>query len=208
MRPKIKICGITNLYDARLAVELGADMLGFNFYRPSPRYIDPQSAAEIVAALPDSVITVGILVNEPAAYVHGLRQIVPLDYVQLHGDEDMNYCRSVREPGVRVIKALRIGEAADLQRMNDYDVDLVLLDAFNEQLYGGAGEAFNWDWLTAEVAQHIILAGGIGPDNIEMALRLRPWGIDLCSGVEAEKGRKDPEKMKALFEIVRRFDES
>ena len=206
MRPKIKICGITNLYDARLAVELGTDMLGFNFYPPSPRYIDPQSAADIIAALPDSVIKVGIFVNEPAPQIHGLRQIVRLDYVQLHGDEDAHYCRSVREPGVRVIKALRIGEAADLQRMADYEVDLILLDTFNEKLYGGAGETFNWDWLTPEVAQNVILAGGIGPENIEAALRLRPWGIDLCSGVEVEKGKKDVGKMKQLFEKINQHE--
>jgi len=135
MAVKIKICGITNLADGRLAVGLGADLLGYNFYRPSPRYVEPGLAGEMVRQLGGKVLSVGVFVN---AGVEGVRQVLaecPLDMVQLHGDESNDQCRAVADLGVEVIKAIRIRQKEDIEQVGKYDVETVLLDAFNEKLY-------------------------------------------------------------------------
>lgn len=206
-KAKVKICGVTTREDTQLAVQLGADLVGVNFYPPSPRFIDPQDAAGILADLPDHVVRVGVMVNESQSQIEAMLAQCPLDYVQLHGDESPAFCQALRDDGMKVIKALRIRDKRDLSRMEDFDVELILLDAFHQDLYGGSGVAFDWSMLAQEVAQRVLLAGGITPENVAEALELSPWGIDLCSGVEAGKGRKDPVKLKALFEAVERFYE-
>jgi len=208
MPAQIKICGITNLPDAQLSLELGADLLGFNFYPPSPRYIDPSTAAQIIADLPDDVNSVGVFVD---AGIEGLQAVLsrcPLMMAQLHGTENNRQCRQTAELGVEVIKALRVRRPEDISQLDDYQVETILLDAFHEKLYGGTGHRFDWNWIRQISHQKIFLAGGITPENVYQALAVGTYGIDLCSGVEESPGKKSPGKMKKLFEEIARFNSS
>jgi len=202
MRAKIKICGVGNLADARAAVSLGADFLGFNFYRPSVRYIAPEVAAAIIAELPEEVTTVGVVVNAGASETREIVRACPLDMLQLHGDEDNEQCRMAGDMGVAVMKALRIKSPCDIGRAAEYDTEFILLDAFHEELYGGTGQAFDWGWIKRVPGKKIFLAGGVRPGNIEQALAAGTYGVDLCSGVEKAPGVKDSARMKLLFEKI------
>ena len=202
MTAKIKICGITNQPDARLAVELGADLLGFNFYRPSPRYIVPAAAAEIIDSLPHGPEIVGLFVNAELEFIRDVLNHCPLTMVQLHGDESNADCRAVAQLGLKVIKAIRIRKPDDVKQAGNFDTELILLDAFREDLYGGTGESFDWSWITSVPDKRIFLAGGIDPDNIEAALNVGTYGIDLCSGVEKQPGIKDHARLRLLFEKI------
>ncbi len=199
MDPKIKICGITNLHDARLSVQLGADFLGFNFYPPSPRYVEPEQAASIIAALPERKMNVGVFVNEHSDRIVEIVNRCELDYAQLHGDETPADCRQLEQLGVRVIKALRIRHMEDLAAIDSYSQGTILHDAFHEDLYGGSGETFDWSWLAGDGDKMIFLAGGIHPGNINAARNVGTYGIDLCSGVEASPGIKAEAKLRAIF---------
>jgi len=201
---KIKICGITNISDARLALELGADLLGFNFFRPSPRFIEPQEAAQIINTLtPTSAQMVGLFVNAQLDFIKQTLHDCPLDMLQLHGDESNADCQLASELGLAVIKALRLRTPQDIEQARRFDTPFILLDAFNQELYGGTGETFDWSWVTSIPDKMIFLAGGICPDNIKDALAVGTYAIDLCSGVEKEPGLKDPQKMKTLFEKIK-----
>jgi len=205
VKAKIKICGITNVADAQLAVQLGAELLGFNFYPPSPRYINPKSANEIITQLPSQITTVGVFVNAGIKGIQKVLQQCPLDMAQLHGDETDADCQAAAALGVEVIKALRIRQPGDIQLTENFQVDAVLLDAFREELYGGTGHAFDWSWIRLSFGRKIFLAGGINPDNISAALAVGTFGVDLCSGVEKSPGVKDHAKMEKLFaEIAKR----
>ena len=204
MTTRIKICGITNPVDARLAVDLGANALGFIFYRPSQRFIIPALAAEICAALPPFVAKVGVFVNESAA---GIQQVVMdcrLDAIQLHGEELPKFCRPWP---VKVIKAIRVRDANSLRVAAEYDVDALLLDTYTAGQHGGTGQAF--DWALARQAKTLvrpplILSGGLTPENVGDAIhQVAPFAVDVASGVEAEPGRKDPEKLRKFFKAVR-----
>lgn len=203
MTTRIKICGITNLADARLAVDLGAAALGFIFYRPSPRSIAPALAAEICAALPPLVAKVGVFVNESATGIHQVVQDCRLDAIQLHGEELPAFCRPWP---VKVIKAIRVRDANSLRAAAEYDVDALLLDTYTAEQRGGTGQAF--DWALARQAKMLvrpplILSGGLTPENVGDAIRqVAPFAVDVASGVEAEPGRKDPEKLRRFFEAV------
>ena len=199
---RIKICGITNQPDARLAVELGADLLGFNFYRPSPRYIAPAAAAEIIGSLPRGPEIVGLFVNAELEFIRDVLNHCPLTMVQLHGDESNTDCRAVEQLGIKVIKAIRIRKPGDIKQAGNFDTELILLDAFREDLYGGTGESFDWNWITSVPDKKIFLAGGINPDNIKTALNVGTYGIDLCSGVEKQPGIKDHPRLRLLFERI------
>ncbi|MCF7958886.1 MAG: phosphoribosylanthranilate isomerase [Phycisphaerae bacterium] len=203
MKPKIKICGITSLADAQMAVELGADLLGFNFYAPSPRYIEPAKAAEIIDMLCGQVVNVGLFVNAGTERIAQVLRECPLDVVQLHGDESNDDCQVVKQLGPQVFKAIRVRQKEDVVQGEKYDVSAILLDAFHKDLYGGSGATFNWDWLNEGLSQKIYLAGGITPDNITQAMAAGTYGIDLCSGVEKEPGIKDEKKMRALFRLIK-----
>ena len=206
MPAKIKICGITNLTDAQLALKLGANLLGFNFYPPSPRYIDPSAAAPIIAELPDHIKAVGVFVDAGTAGIQKVLNRCSLKMVQLHGAENTQQCLQAAALGVEVIKALRIQQPEDISRINDYQVETFLLDAFHEKLYGGTGHRFDWSWLRQTSHQKIFLAGGITPENVTEALIVGTYGVDLCSGVEESPGIKSPDKMKKLFEEIKRFN--
>jgi len=199
---KVKICGITNYDDAQAAVDLGTDLLGFNFFPDSPRYIPVDKAAEIVRRLPAFVELAGVFVN---ASIQTIRQAINecyLDWVQLHGDETPAFCQLLASDPVKVIKSLRVKEQADLDKAELYRVDAILLDAFHPDQYGGTGLSFDWG-LIQDVSKRIFVAGGITPDNAAKAISLGVYGIDICSGVESRPGKKDPAKMKALFDSIR-----
>lgn len=201
-RAKIKICGITNAADGQFACALGADLLGFNFYPPSPRYIEPGKAAEIIRELPTGSERVGLFVNAEFEEIQDVLTQCPLTMVQLHGDEDNAFCRQVAELGLPVLKALRMSGPEDIRKIEQYETEHILLDAFREDLYGGTGESFDWSWIRQTGAKKIFLAGGINPDTIAEALAIGTYGIDLCSGVEKEPGIKDEHKMRELFDKI------
>lgn len=187
---RIKICGITNLEDALTTVEAGADALGFVFFQGSPRNISPDAAAAIIRRLPPFVQTVGLFVNEEAETVNRIADHCGLDLVQLHGDETPEYCAAIRR---RIIKAFRVKDASSLDAMADYPVAACLLDAWSPAARGGTGTTFNWD-IAAKVAanQAIILAGGLTPDNVAEAIAsVKPYAVDVSSGVESAPGKKD-----------------
>ncbi len=199
---KVKICGITNYYDAVAAMDMGADILGFNFYPESPRFVTPQKAGDIVNMLPAFIDTAGIFVNASVDQIRETMDVCPLGWVQLHGDETPDFCRSLTSYNVKTMKAIRVKDQADVERAGTFFTDAVLLDAFHPDKYGGTGATFDWSIL-GHATRRVFLAGGINPDNAAAAVKLGVYGIDVCSGIEAEPGRKDPEKMKRLFDNIR-----
>jgi len=200
---KIKICGITNLDDALYAMEWGTDSLGFNFYKKSPRYIDPQKAAEIIAQLPPFVTPVGVFVNEHEDKIREIQQMTCIQSVQLHGDESPEFCQRF---GGRVIKAFQIKDKESLKSMAHYRVGAFLLDSYRENMRGGTGMSFDWHLaVVAKTFGKIILAGGLTPENVAEAVKLvQPYAVDVASGVEKEKGTKDHAKVKKFIAEVRR----
>jgi phosphoribosylanthranilate isomerase len=200
---KIKICGITNLADALLAAELGADALGFIFYPKSPRKVEPEVARAIIAQLPPFVASVGVFVDEEASMVQDLVAQVGLDWVQLHGQESPEYCRSL---GRKVIKGFRIRDERSLLELGPYRpiVQAFLLDTYKKGQVGGTGEVFDWHLaLEAKKIGRIILAGGLTPENVGQAIATaRPDAVDAASGTEASPGKKDPAKLRAFFKAA------
>lgn len=197
--PKVKVCGIRRLEDALLAAELGADALGFIFWQGSARFIDPYRARPIAAALPPFVTAVGVFVDQPADYVAGVAGLVKLGAVQLHGQEPpASYARV----HYRVIKAVPMGQDFDPASVDGVPADAtVLLDAHDPVRRGGTGHLVDWP-LAAAVARRrpVILSGGLNPDNVADAIAtVRPYAIDISSGVETSPGIKDPAKLRALF---------
>ena len=199
---KVKICGITNYKDALAAVDMGADLLGFNFYPKSPRYIPPAKAAKIINKLPSFIDIAGVFVNESIEQIHETRNLCQLDWVQLHGDEDPEFCKKFLSYNVKIMKAIRVKDQADIERADSFFTDAILLDAFDPKKYGGTGLTFDWN-IIGHISKRIFLAGGINPDNAASAVKLGVYGIDVCSGIEAEPGKKDKRLMKKLFENIR-----
>lgn len=200
--PRVKICGITNMEDARHASACGADALGFVFYPGSPRFVDQDTARRIIAELPPLITTVGLFVNEAPARIRELVAFCGLDTVQLHGDEEPDQCHL---PPCRVIKALRIKDGMDEERLRAYQVSALLLDAYVPDQFGGTGKRCDWG-LAARIAarQRVILAGGLTPDNVADAVRqVHPYGVDVSSGVEQAPGRKDPDKVAMFIRMAR-----
>ena len=198
---RVKFCGITCVDDALAAVGFGADALGFVFAE-SPRKIDPQRAREIIRRLPPFITTVGVFVDEPAELVQEMALLCRLDALQFHGHEPPEYCRCFDR---KIIKAFRMGERTVLQEIARYtDVDAFLLDS---SAGGGTGQRFNWD-LARGISGRIILAGGLTPENVREAIaRIRPYAIDVSTGVEKCPGRKDPRLMREFITSVRQCDQ-
>jgi phosphoribosylanthranilate isomerase len=200
MHVKVKICGITNLDDAFAAVDFGADALGFVFFQGSPRHISYTDAAAIIKKLPSFITTVGVFVNQDTEKIEEAIRLTGIDVAQLHGEEPPEMCTVSR----RIIKAIRVKSIESLDPLVHFKdkVSAFLLDAFTPDVYGGTGQIFNWD-IAAYAKQfgRIILAGGLTPDNIAEAIqRVSPYGVDVSSGVEKEKGKKDHNKIKLFIE--------
>lgn len=200
---KIKVCGITNVEDALKAIEFGADALGFNFYTASPRYIPPERARTILAEIPPGVCNIALFVNEPRERVReklacdslpGGRQ--GFTGLQFHGEESADYCRGWE---LKVIKAFPVKEEQSLSGIDRFPADFYLLDSWSPG-YGGSGSAFPWSWLKGLSGDKLILSGGLDADNVSEAIRtVRPYGVDICTGVEAKPGIKDHAKLKAFI---------
>ncbi|MGQ9571088.1 MAG: phosphoribosylanthranilate isomerase [Thermodesulfovibrionales bacterium] len=205
MKVRVKICGITNLYDALAAVDFGADALGFVFFSKSPRCISYNEAAEIIRKLPSFITTVGVFVNEKIENIEKAIYSTGIDVVQLHGDEPPEMCNLSR----RIIKAIRVKSLESLDPLINYKdkVSAFLLDTFTPNVFGGSGQIFNWDIaIDAKPLGRIILSGGLTTDNIVDAIRrVKPYGVDVSSSIESEKGKKDHKKMKLFIEKAKQI---
>lgn len=190
-----------------MAVEAGADALGFVFYRGSPRCISPDQASAIIRLLPPFVQTVGLFVNEELTTVNSVAERCGLDLVQLHGEETPDYCAAVRR---RIIKAFRVRDASSLEGMADYPVAACLLDAWSPAAHGGTGRTFNWEIAARAAASHrIILAGGLTPENVaEAVATVNPYAVDVSSGVESSPGKKNHTLVRAFVDAARQSSEN
>lgn len=206
MRTRVKICGITREADASAAVEYGADALGFVFYPGSPRHIDIEQAAELVAALPPFVASVALFMDAEADYVREVLAAVPIDLLQFHGSESPEFCASFDRP---YIKSVPMGGgvnpseyAARYRESRGF-----LLDSNAVGQAGGTGHTFDWSEVPDLGGRPLVLAGGLNPDNVADGVRaLRPWAVDVSSGVEADKGLKDHARMQRFIEEIKRVD--
>lgn len=206
MRTRIKICGITTPAQAQAAARLGADAVGLVFYAPSPRALTIDKASEIVAALPPFVQPVALFVNPRPEEVEEVLRRVPVRLLQFHGDEDAAFCERF---GLPYLKAFRLKPGADLLKYaaSFQSAAAWLLDAYSEELYGGTGEAFDWNLIPSGLPRPIVLSGGLNPQNVRDAVRrVRPWAVDVSSGVESAKGVKDEGLMAAFIDGVRNAD--
>jgi phosphoribosylanthranilate isomerase len=214
MVPKVKVCGITRLQDAELAVELGAWAVGMVFYEPSPRRCSREQALRIASALRRRAEVCGVFVNAPLEEVVGTARELGLTLLQLHGDEGPAYCaEAAHRSGARVIKAVQVSSVGEVRDVERFHTDFHLLDARastpgREGLRGGTGESFDWSLLAARRSSvPLILSGGLRPDNVVAALaeasrqgaRATPFAVDTASGTEAAPGRKDPELLRGFF---------
>lgn len=200
---RIKICGITNPDDARGAVAAGADALGFVFCPASPRAIQPAAAAAIIRILPPFIARVGVFVDAQPDEIKDVAARTGIDTLQLHGSESPAFCAQFQLP---VIKGFRVQNEASLASLEHYPTAAWLLDAFVPGQGGGTGTRFNWDWAAAAVlrGRPVILAGGLTPENVAQAIaRVRPYAVDVSSGVERAPGRKDADRMRAFVEAAR-----
>lgn len=202
---RVKICGVTNADDANVAIDAGADALGFNFYEKSPRYVSPEAVREIVREIPPFVTAVGIFVNADRENVERIADVSGLSALQLHGDETPDFCTGFTRP---VIRAIRVGEkleAEDVEPYAEAGVGTFLLDTAGKGLYGGTGETFDWSAAVfAKAYGRVILAGGMTPDNVGSGVTsVNPYAVDSASGVESMPGIKDHGKVKAFINAVR-----
>lgn len=203
MKPRVKICGNTNIDDAKAVLKYGADMLGFIFYEKSPRYIAPGKAGVIIDRLKKefSFMSVGVFVNPSKEYVDKILNIADMDMLQFHGEEPAAFIKYFNK---RIIKAFRIKDSTDILKCDEYAfVDYFLLDAFSTDAYGGTGKVLKWGLLEKfKFRDRLILAGGIGSNNVKEAVnKVKPYAVDLVSSLEVRSGVKDMEKIKEFFSI-------
>jgi phosphoribosylanthranilate isomerase len=204
-RTRIKICGITREQDLNAAAAAGADALGFVFYPPSPRYVEPARAAALVRRVPPFVTRVGLFVNADVAAVRATLAAVPLDILQFHGDETAEYCERFGKPYLKVARMRPGLDLLEYARTYPSAAGL-LLDAYVEA-YGGAGQTFDWSLIPRSLPLPIVLSGGLTTENVASAVRgVRPWAVDVSSGVEAAKGIKDADKIAAFVAAVKNAD--
>lgn len=200
---EVKICGITRLEDALCAAACGADAVGFIFHPASPRYVTPERTRAIIAKLPGRIATVGVFVNHKREEVEQTAEACGLDLIQLHGDESPAYCRQF--PSGRVIKAVSPGTPEEVRMLDLYNVRAFLVDARDTCRYGGTGKRSDWELaIKIRQAHPLILAGGLGPGNIQEALTtVAPHAVDINSGCELAPGIKDNDRMRRIIEIIR-----
>ena len=205
-RTRIKICGISDPAHAKLAAEEGADAIGLVFHKPSPRYLEIRDAAKVAQALPPFVAAVGLFVNLPAEQVHAILREVPLDLLQFHGDEPPEYCEQFARPYIRVAK---MGPGVDLLEYADRfsRAKALILDADVPGVAGGTGETFDWSAVPRNLPLPLILSGGLNARNVARAVHeVKPWAVDVSSGVESARGVKDPAKIVEFIRSVRSED--
>jgi phosphoribosylanthranilate isomerase len=210
---KVKICGITNIADACTAIEAGADLLGFNFYSKSPRYLAPEKAREIAAAIRSDgqrPLLVGVFVNSPLEEVRSILEIAQIDLAQLHGDEPVSVMEQLNGRGFKALRPTSEREAAiDAEWFAPHgpNAPVLLIDAYRKDQYGGTGHVADWSVATKLAQQYpILLAGGLTPDNVAEAIRqVKPWGVDVASGIEISPGKKDAAKMRAFVESAKQL---
>ena len=201
----VKVCGITSLADAEKAVEYGADALGFNFYPPSPRFVMPETARTIIHDLAHHCSKVALFVNATEQRVRDVLDAASAEHggydtVQFHGEESREYCAGW---DLKVIKAFRIRDRKSIDTLQDFPADYYLLDSWSAG-YGGSGAPFPWEWLQGLATAKVILSGGLTVDNVVAAIRqVHPYGVDVCSGVEASPGIKDHEKLKRFINAAK-----
>jgi phosphoribosylanthranilate isomerase len=202
---KVKICGITNLNDAQVSIEAGAYALGFNFYKRSPRYIDPHAVRTIVNQLPSNVLKVGVFVNESKPEdVAWIADESGVDAIQLHGDESPDYCAALRDR--YVIKVLHVTSTFSPASALEYETQAILLDAFSGEVYGGSGQTADWTRAreTRELVPKLYLAGGLSPENVADAINsVRPFAVDACSRLESSPGVKDATRVQDFLASVK-----
>ena len=200
---KVKICGITNLDDARLSIEAGADALGFNFFGKSPRYISPDAAQQITERLGSDVYKIGVFVNEPVENIMAIADDVNLDAVQLHGDEPREFIDDLRKrTRYELIKAVRVSQTFVPDDATNFNAHAILLDRFSATEFGGTGETFDWDLAkrVGTLIGRLWLAGGLAPENVSAAIaEVRPYGVDACSSLESVPGVKDAAKVRQFI---------
>ncbi|MGB2913795.1 MAG: phosphoribosylanthranilate isomerase, partial [Pyrinomonadaceae bacterium] len=207
-KTRIKICGITNLEDAMLAVSAGADELGFNFFEGSPRYVPPETASVITGRLPADSPKVGVFVNQTAERVLEIASVTGLNAIQLHGDEDAAFINEIRKSSeLTIIKVLRVSPQFEPTEAVLFGADAILLDSYSSNEKGGTGATFDWD-----IAKHVsnlvpvlYLAGGLTPENVSEAIKqVRPYAVDVCSRIESTPGKKDEDKLRRFIAAVRK----
>jgi len=203
MKTQVKICGVTNVADALVAAEAGADLIGLNFYEKSPRHVTLATAVEISRALPPFVQRVGVFVNPAEDLVMRAIAGCGLNLLQFHGDEPSDFCTQF---GLMSMKAIRVRDAESLEALAEFQTDAFLLDAHSKSGLGGTGEKFNWELAVAaqKFGKPIFLAGGLTPENVADAVRqVQPFAVDVSSGVESAPGKKDAAKVRAFIQAVR-----
>jgi phosphoribosylanthranilate isomerase len=199
---RVKICGITNSDDAFRAADLGADALGFIFYKGSKRYIDPRDAHPIISSLPPFISSVGVFVNQTVPEIKGAVETSGVDTVQLHGDETPEFCAMLP---YKLIKAIRVKDTLNTVEVELYPVRAILFDKHMDEMYGGTGTSFDWGVLTGiNTSKKVILSGGLTPENVSRAIEIvKPYGVDVSTGVEDSPGKKNHIKMRKFIEAVK-----
>lgn len=201
---KVKICGITNLEDAKAAIDAGCDALGFAFYKKSPRYIAPENAREIIRQLPQRVVKIGVFVNAPERFIKKTAKLCGLSLLQFHGDESPEFCR--RFKGYKIIKVFRVKDSIDLAKLRGYDVFGYLFDTYSARQPGGTGKRFDWDLLKnlEDLKKPVFLSGGLSSRNVQRAISIaHPSWVDVCSSVELRPGKKDHVKVKRFIQAAK-----
>ncbi|MFH1397717.1 MAG: phosphoribosylanthranilate isomerase [Candidatus Omnitrophota bacterium] len=202
---KVKICGITNLEDAELAVKAGCDALGFMFYKKSPRYIDPLKASRIIKQLPKKVIKIGVFVNSPESAIRKIAKICKLNLLQFHGDETPEFCARFKDK--RIIKAFRIKGVIGPEEILKYNTFAYLFDSYTKSGFGGSGKVFNWKFVQHPecITRPVFLSGGLTEKNVCQAIKtFHPHWVDVSSGVETAPGKKDSAKVKRFIKSVKK----
>lgn len=199
---RVKVCGITNAEDASRAVDLGADALGFIFYKGSKRYIDPRDARKIISSLPPFISAVGVFVNQGIPEIVEAAGVSGIDTVQLHGDETPEFCAMLP---YKLIKAVRVKDKVNAAEVELYPVRAILFDKHTDDLYGGTGTSFDWGVLKGiKISKKVILSGGLTPENVSGAIKIvKPYGVDVSTGVEDSPGKKNHTKMRKFIEAVK-----